>query len=367
MRACFVAHGAAWSGSTRAFADAASLLAARGYETCVVAPAGSDAERCLAAAGHDVIGVASGGGWMRAGWRLRRVISAHLTEVLFVHDDREHLAAAAAVRLAGRGAVVRRTAAGERLVLGREGQLAMRLAATGFVFAHADDMRGTEPPRGALAAVVAPPGVPAPAAATPRPAAAVGAIQPDVQRLVVFAGADRRREMLVALRALALFAPRRPTLRATVFSPAADADAVRIEAAALGIAERLEWRTAGSRRDDVLAGAALAGAALAWVIASGDDAVFAILDALRAGVPVLGERSPLCARYVEDGVTGVLRARAEDAEWASVVAATLAHTERTDAMHAAARLSAARWPLEAGTDGWLQVTEAVRNRTRWTV
>ena len=64
MRACFVVHGAAWCGATRAFADAATLLAARGYETCFVAPAGSEAGRLLTEAGHDVIGVASGGGWM---------------------------------------------------------------------------------------------------------------------------------------------------------------------------------------------------------------------------------------------------------------------------------------------------------------
>lgn len=360
MRACFVAHGAAWSGATRAFADAATLLGARGYETCLVAPVGSEAERCLLAAGHDVIGLASGGGWMRDGWRLRRVISARLTEVLFVHDDREHLAAAAAIWLAGRGAVVRRTAAGERLALRREGRLAMRLAATGFVFAHADDMRGTEPPRGALAALVAPPGVPDAAEATPRLAAAVGAIQSDAPRLVVFAGADRRREMLVALRALALLAPRVPALRATVFSPAADADAVRIEAAALGVADRLDWRAVGARRDDVLAGAALA-----WVIASADDTVFAILDALRQGVPVLGERTPLTARYVEDGVTGVLRHRGDEAQWASEIAAALAHPGRADALRAAARQAAARWPLDAGAEGWLQAADAARDRTRW--
>jgi len=207
--------------------------------------------------------------------------------------------------------------------------------------------------------VVAPPGV---ADATPRPSAAVGAIQPDGQRLVVFAGADRRREMLMALRALALLAPRLPALRCTIFSPAADADAVRIEAAALGVADRLDWRASGARRDDVLAGAALA-----WVIASADDAVFATLDALRHGVPVLGERTPLSARYVDDGVTGILRHRSDEAQWASEIAAALAHAERADAMRLAARQSATRWPLDAGADGWLQAADAARERTRWTV
>ncbi len=358
MRACFVVHGATWSGTTRAFSDAASLLAMRGYETCFVVPSGSEAEQCLAAAGQDVIGLSAARGWLRAGWRLRAVVARRLSEVLFVHTEHEHLTAAAAVRLAGRGAVVRRTPSGERLSIGRDGRLAMRLAATGFVFAHADDVRGMAPPRGALAAHVAPAGV---AAATPRPSAAVGAIAgSSAPRLAIFAGADRRRESLVALRALALLAPRMPALRATVFSPRDDADAVRIEAAALGVADRIEWRATGAPRGDVLATADLA-----WVIASADDAVFAMLDALAHGVPVLGERSPLAARFVEDGVSGVLRHKGDEAEWASVVAASLARSGQSEGMRPAALRAAARWPVDAGADGWLQVTEAARDRTRW--
>ena len=350
---------AAWSGATRAFADAATLLAARGYETCFAAPAGSEAARCLVMAGHEVVGMKQGGGWLRAGWRLRQVVASRLSEVLFVHDDREHLTAAAAVRMAGRGAVIRRTSCGERLTLGRDGRLAMRLAATGFVFAHADDQRGMTPPRGALAACVAPPGV---AIATPRPPAAVGAIgDAEAQRLVVFAGADRKHEALVALRALSLLAPRLPRLRATVFWPAADIDTVRLESAALGVADRIVWRASGTPRND-----ALAEADLAWVIATADDAVFAMLDAFAHGVPVLAERSPMTSRVVEDGVTGVLRHDADEAAWASVIAATLAHADRMERMGACALNAATRWPLDAGADGWVQVTEAARDRTRWT-
>jgi hypothetical protein len=74
----------------------------------------------------------------------------------------------------------------------------------------------------------------------------------------------------------------------------------------------------------------------------------------------------MSARYVEDGVTGVLRHRSDEAQWASVVAATLAHAERLDAMRAAAQQSAERWALDVGADGWLQVADAARDRTRWT-
>lgn len=357
MRACFVVRRAAWCGATRAFADAATLLAARGYETCFTARAGTEAALRLAALGHDVIDV-GGGGWLRLGWRLRRVVSRRLTEVLFVHDDAEHLAAAAAVRLAGRGAVVRRTPMGERLALGRDGRFAMRLAATGFVFAHADDLRGVTPPRGALAAGVAVPGV---SAAALRPAPAAGAIAPaDAPRLAIFAGADMRREALVALRALALLAPRLPALRATFVSPAADADVVRIEAAALGVADRIEWRAIGAPGDD-----ALEAAALRWVIARADDAAFAVLDALTHGVPVVAERTPVIGRFVEDGVSGVLRHRGEEPEWASLVATTLARADALEALRRGARRAAAQWTPDAGAEGWVQVTEAARDRARW--
>jgi glycosyltransferase involved in cell wall biosynthesis len=363
VRACFVVRHAAWSGNARAFADAATLLAARGYETCFAVPAASETARVLTAAGHDVIGLPTAGGRMRAAWRLQGVVARRLTEVLFVHDDREHLEAAAAVRLAGRGAVVRRTPSAERLVLRRDGRFAMRLAATGFVFAHADDVRGMTPPRGALAAHVAVPGV---AAVSPRPAAVVPSIgaaagDNDSPRLVIIAGGDRRFEMLVALRALALLAPRLPALRVTVFTPATDIDMVRLEAAALGVADRIEWCAAGAAR-----GEALARAHLAWVVASADDSAFAQMDALAHGVPVLAERTAIAARFTDDGVTGLLLRRSDEAGWASVIAAALADVPRLASMSAAARLASARWPFDGGVDGWIQVTEAARDRARWT-
>ena len=333
------------------------MLSARGYETCFAAPAGSEAERQLGAAGHDVIGMSAGGGWLRAGWRLRGVVARRLSEVLFVHDDREHLAAAAAIRFAGRGAVVRRTPSGERLTLGRNGRFAMRLAATGFVFAHADDMRGMSPPRRALAAHVAPPGVGE--ASVPAP---VGAIASEGARLVICIGVGRRREALLALRALSLLAPRLAALRATIVASADDADALRLGAAALGVADRLDVRAHTAPVTD-----ALSRADLAWVIATADDATYAILDALSHGVPVLADRTPLTARFVEDGVSGVLRHHGDEAEWASVIAALLAQPERTDAMRTAARRAAARWPLADGADGWLQVADAARDRARWTL
>ncbi len=365
MRTCFVVEDAGWTGAARACADAAALLAARGDEPCLVAPAGSETERVLRDAGLDVVGSGAAGGWMRAAWRLRRVIAARLAEVVVVHGERAHLAAAAATRLAGRGVVLRRVPAGDALILGRDGRLAMRLADAGFVFSHADDVRGMTPPKGALAATLVPPGVAPPSAvATPRPGsspAAVGAIRPDAPRLAVFTGADRRHETLLVLRTFALLAPRLPRLRMVVVAPTAERDALRLDAAALGVADRVDVRNASASRDVLLAGASLA-----WVVATSDDAVYAMLDALAEGLWVLAERTPLSARFVEDGTNGTLRHRSGEAEWASVIAAAMGRSGAAEATRAAARAAAARWPRSAAADGWSLALERARDRVRWT-
>ena len=77
------------------------------------------------------------------------------------------------------------------------------------------------------------------------------------------------------------------------------------------------------------------------------------------------ERAPLTARYVEHGVSGLLRHRADEAEWASAIAEFLAHPERAQALRAGARQAAARWPADSGADGWLLAADAARDRTKW--
>jgi glycosyltransferase involved in cell wall biosynthesis len=177
---------------------------------------------------------------------------------------------------------------------------------------------------------------------------------------VIVVGADRRREALVALRALSLLAARLPHLQATIFASDADADAARLAAAALNVAGRIEWRAAGAARADVLAIATMS-----WVIAASDEEAFAILDSFAAGVPVLAERTPVSARYVEEGVSGFLRHRGEEASWASVIAAALAQPALLESLRAGAKRGAARWPADVGADGWLQAADAARDRARW--
>src|ERR1019366_10357242 len=134
MRVCFYHAEPEWSGRARAFADAAAALRERGYEVTVVCERGSARERRLTAAGHDPIGLRTTGSWVGAGWRLGRVLRRKFVEAGFVHSEREQLQAAAAVRFADRGAIVRRMPPFGSLTLGGDARFAARLAATGFPF-----------------------------------------------------------------------------------------------------------------------------------------------------------------------------------------------------------------------------------------
>src|ERR1700722_17892396 len=132
MRVCMSHADHEWSGRARAFADAAAALRARGCEVTVVCTRGSAVEQRLLSSGHDPIGIRTRGTWLGVGWRLARVLRRNFVEVVFVHSEREQLHAAAAVRLSGRGAVVRRTPPFGRLTFGRGARFAARIAATGF-------------------------------------------------------------------------------------------------------------------------------------------------------------------------------------------------------------------------------------------
>ena len=159
MRVCFYHLDRAWSARARIFSDAAVALRARGFEVTMVCARASDVARRLGALGHETIVLRTDGGWLRAAWRLRPVLKRHFVEVIFVHSEFEQLAAAAAARMLDRGAVVRRVPALARITMGGDARLAMRLAATGFLFASPEDLRNSAAPARALEPAVAPPGI----------------------------------------------------------------------------------------------------------------------------------------------------------------------------------------------------------------
>jgi glycosyltransferase involved in cell wall biosynthesis len=102
-------------------------------------------------------------------------------------------------------------------------------------------------------------------------------------------------------------------------------------------------------------------------VASGDDAMFAILDCYAAGVPVVAERNPLAGRLVRDGETGVLTMAIDPENMAAVFAALLADGAGRDRMAKGAYTAGAAWPLAAMADGFVRAIETARDRTRWRV
>jgi hypothetical protein len=353
VRVCFHHEADAWSGSARAFADAALALSARGYEVTMSCGEGTGTERQWRASGLDVVALSTAGAWWRRAWALRGVLARRFVEVVFVHSEREQLVAAAGVRLAGRGAVVRRVPPDGHLTLGSDARLAGRLAATGFLFASADDLRAAKPPWRALEPVVAPP---AAREAGPRPAPREGGEAVSIAGL--FGGSPAQATDM--LRTVALLAGRHPELRLALVGPAAGDDALRLQAAALGIAGLIARTVEPSER-----AAVLARATLACVLADGDDAACALLDCFSAGVPVIAPRDRLTMRFVSDDVNGVIAPSRDPAARAALIASLLADAPRMARLAAGARESAGRWPLKAMADGFEQAASAARDRSRW--
>ena len=212
MRVCFYHAEPEWSGRARAFVDAAAALRERGYEVTLVCARGSAVERRLAAEGEDVIGIRTSGGWLRVAWRIRRVLKRNFVEAVFVHSEREQLEAAAAVRFADRGAIVRRMPPFGKLALGGDARFAARIAATGFLFAFDADMRAARPPARALEPFVAPPGI-APASV------AAGSREKKATSIACFFSHASRGAVSIALRTVALLAERHPDLHLSLIGP----------------------------------------------------------------------------------------------------------------------------------------------------
>ena len=356
MRVCFYHAEPEWSGRARAFADAAAALRGRGYDVTFVCQRGSAVERRLSAAGHEPIGIRTRGNSLGVGWRLARVLRRSFVEAVFVHSEREQLQAAVAVRFADRGAIVRRMPPFGSLTLGGDARFAARIAATGFLFAFDADLRAARPPARALEPFVAPPGI-APLPPTP------SAHRDGERRIACFFSEASRGAVSVALRTVALLAERHPDVRLVLIGPGDRREALKLQCAALGIVARVEMPRADAT--DESDRAAIAGADFGWVLATGDDAMFATLDCFAAGVPVIAERNPLSGRLASAGETGELTGPLEAAKMAAVFAALLADDARRDRLARGARAAAAAWPMDAMADGFVRAVAAARDRTRW--
>jgi glycosyltransferase involved in cell wall biosynthesis len=364
VRALFYYDAPTWSGSARAFVAYGRGLAERGYHVTFVCQAGA-VEARVEAEGGDVVPLEGGARTiMGAAWQLRRVLHDRFVETIFVHGQREHLVAAFATRWAKRGAIIRRTPTGGVLVAGRDTRIAARLASTSYVFTTAGDAQAAPVIPRAREVNTVELGVDAARYDEIRGAdpASLGANGGEDGRLLVCVY-DRggKARAATVIRAVAALAPRHPELHLVLFGPGASHEDLRMHAAALGVGSVV---THVEQRDDDLA--VLRAADIGWVVAGEDNGAFGALDFMALRTPVLVERGTVAARYVADGITGVVLPPGDTPAVAATIAELLAQPEQRSAMGHAGRARVAREYSEATMlDGLVSAVESARDRTAW--
>ena len=363
MRILFYSQRPEWNGRARALAAAARGMSERGHNVTVVCPPESALEQHLEFGAYEVVSLSTLLPWPVAAMRLRRLLHDRFIQVVIVSGDREQLIAALATRLAERAAVLRRVAIGEKIRLTPSARLAFKLAPTGLLFGADEDKRNA-PPASLMRfppAVVAL-GVNAQAYDAIRPASRASIGAPGGTRLLVCVY-DRtgRARAATVLRVIALLAPRHPELRLALVGAGSDDEDLRMHAAALRITGAVSFL---GERDDYLS--VLSVADLGWVVADGDNAVFALLDLLASRVPVLAERGTIAELYVPDGIAGILLPRGEAPGIAAAVALLLGHDDRRAAMGGAGRARVSRDYSEAKmVDAFEAAATVASDRARW--
>ena len=360
MRVLFYHTAREWSGSSRAFAVAARGLTDKGATVTVVCRADSTAEQAFASQGLDVVPLPITDSVSRDAWRLRPVLKERFVEVVFLHSEREQLVASSAMRMAERGAVIRRIPAGAAEAARRGSRLATRMAASRLLFSTDMDRANAGAVDGAF---VAPLAVDVEKADEMRMTSrGTLGVEPGTQLMVCVADRKAKSRITTALRTVALLAPRHPELRLALVGSGCDDDDTHMHASALGVTSLVRFL---GERDDM---AAVVGAAeVGWVAAEGDDGAFGCLDFMAAGVPVIAERSPLLSLYVPDGIAGVLLPPAHPNDTAATVANFLADNNQRVAMGKAGRTRVVRdFTESAMIEGYIAAASAAGDRTRWT-
>lgn len=362
MRALFYSGDPHWHGGTRALLAGARGLAARGHEVTVACCAGSRAERTARAAGLEVVPTDPHGGAAGSAWLLRRVLRERFVEVAYTEGDRGQLVVSSAMRLAERGAVIRRVPSFQPLVVQRSGRVALRMATTGLLFSTERELRDANTADFPLPAVVAPLGVDAAAYddVAPVTRAAIGA--PATGTLVV-CSYDARARLAAAnvFRTLAALALRHRDIHVAVVGHGSTDPDLRMHAAALGVGSLVSFL--GEREDEL---AVMRAADVGWVVAKHDDGAYACLDFMAMRIPVLADRGVLPQHYLVDGIAGILLAPGDPAITAAAVSAFIAHGDRRSAMGNAGRARVQReFPETALVDGFERAGTLAADRTQW--
>ena len=362
MRTLFYIGDETWTGCARTFVTAARGLVERGHQATVACCGGSAVEQRAAEAGLETVPIARDANVASDAWWLRRVLQERFVEVAFVHSEREQFVVSSGMRLAERGAVIRRIAPFQPATSGATARLAGRMAACGLLFSTESDLRRAEATGMALPPAVAPLGVDGAAYDELRPVPR-GDLGVPGAGLVIACGYEpaSRDRMSTVLRTLALLAPRHANIHLVVYGPGALEDELRLHAAALGVVQFVTFVGPGTDTLPILRAADVS-----WVVAQGDVGAYALLDSMAMRIPVLCERGPLAERYAADGITGVCLQPGDPSFTASAVAAFLANAERRTAMGNAGRTRVEReFPLAAMVEGFEKAAASAGDRSRW--
>ena len=212
-----------WTGGARVFAAAARELAVREYQVTYVCP-GGPVEARAAAEGCDVVALEPAESVLAQAWRLQRMLTERFVETVFVHRESEQLVVSLAMRMAGRGGVVRRIPAGVIPETGRGTRLALRLATGGFLFTSVPEAQAALLLKRAREPMVAELGVDVTRYDELRGVslAALGAVEAGARLVVCAYDSGGRSQAAGVLRTLALLAPRHPELHLAVLGPGSE-------------------------------------------------------------------------------------------------------------------------------------------------
>jgi glycosyltransferase involved in cell wall biosynthesis len=327
MRALFLISDTSWSSSARVFMLAARGLSARGHDVLFACESECPVQVRAAESEINIITLPPGASTAGDAWQLRRTFEERV-DAVFVHSESELLVATSALRLGrGAGAVIRRIPPFSIASLGRGARFATRIAPTGLLFSTEADREAADVRRSRVASAVAPLGVDVDAHARVPEVAKASFGAPPVSQVIVCVHDDASsHRALMALRTLALLAPRHPDLHVAFVGGGAQEE-LRMHGAALGVSAMVSFLGA---RDDELS--IIRAANIGWIAAEGDAAALAALDFMSFKTPVLAERTMLTEHYVADGIAGVLLAPADPTTTAAAVAAFLAKDDLRVAM-----------------------------------
>ena len=331
-RCLFVVSDALWTGRARALVAGARGLAAREHAVVVMADVSSAAfslvrrgvteenPRLQALPPRTRRGGASR---VRA---LRREIRSHEPDVVFVHDDADHLAVALAlVGVTRKPSIVRRVAVGERVRPTRVGRIAERVGVAIHLLTGRQgiDRADITSPRFRVEL-----GVNVPHDET----------TPSQSPLLVCAYDPRATNHASrVLRAVTMLRKRHRHLTLCMIAANDVPERLRMQAAALGLSRVVRWLRTPVGTDEILA--------QAWAVVvavGGDEALYATLDSMAHGVPLVAPRGALFERYVANGISGILLDSFNAPACAAALATLVSDADRRAAMGGVARARVAR-------------------------